>query len=90
MITIQKVTSNFQSVPPASLQTFIDAPNRVQYSTVHIPNAQKFFDHRQVHRDFFITLFTYSCSFSVLNFMLPASRPNFVAIGRTIQKAGLA
>jgi hypothetical protein len=43
MITIQKVTSNVQSVP-ASLQTFIDTPNcvledRVQYSTVHIPNV---------------------------------------------------
>jgi len=41
MNTIQKVTSNVQSVP-ASLQTFIDTPNcvledRVQYSTVHIP-----------------------------------------------------
>jgi hypothetical protein len=40
MITIQKVTSNVQSVP-ASLQTFIDTSNciiedRVQYSTVHI------------------------------------------------------
>ena len=35
---------------PASLQTFIDTPNcvledRVHYSTVHIPNAQKRFDH---------------------------------------------
>jgi len=44
MITIHKVTSNVQSVPPASLQTFIDTPNcvledRVQYSTVHIPNV---------------------------------------------------
>jgi len=43
MITIQKVTSNVQSFP-ASLQTFIDTPNcvledRVQYSTVHIPNV---------------------------------------------------
>jgi hypothetical protein len=42
-ITIQKVTSNVQSVP-RSLQTFIDTPNcvleeRVQYSTVHIPNV---------------------------------------------------
>ena len=51
-------------VSPASLQTFIDTPNRVledrvQYSTVHIPNAQKFFDHRQVHRDFLITLYVY-------------------------------
>jgi hypothetical protein len=58
-------------VSPASLQTFIDTPNcvledRVQYSTVHIPNA--FCDGhlqlincvgivRQVHRDFLITLY---------------------------------
>jgi hypothetical protein len=61
-------------VSPASLQTFIDMPNcvledRVQYSTVHIPNV---FCHghlqiincvgivycnRQVHRDFLITLY---------------------------------
>ena len=38
MITIQKATSN------AGLLTFIDTPNcvledRVQYSTVHIPNV---------------------------------------------------
>jgi hypothetical protein len=45
-------------VSPASLQTFIDTPNcvledRVQYSTVHIPNV--FCDgHRQVHRGFLI------------------------------------
>jgi hypothetical protein len=44
MITIQKVTSKVQNAPPASLQTFIDTPNcvledRVQYSTVHIPNV---------------------------------------------------
>jgi uncharacterized protein YoxC len=43
MITIQKVTSNVQSIP-ASLQTFIDKPNcvledRVQYRTAHIPNV---------------------------------------------------
>jgi hypothetical protein len=43
MITIQKFTSNIQSVP-ASLRTFIDTPNSVledcvQYSTVHIPNV---------------------------------------------------
>jgi len=58
-------------VSPASLQTFIDMPNcvledRVQYSTVHIPNV--FCDShlqiiscvgivRQVHRDFLITLY---------------------------------
>jgi hypothetical protein len=64
-------------VSPASLQTFIDAPNcvledRVQYSTVHIPNL--FCDghlqiincvgivrirwiFHQVHRDFLITLY---------------------------------
>jgi len=52
MITIQKFTSNVQSVPPASLQTFIDTPNcvledRVQYSTVHIPNVF-FDDHLQI------------------------------------------
>ena len=44
MITIQKVTINVQSSPPASLQTIIDTPNcvleeRVQYSTVLIPNV---------------------------------------------------
>jgi hypothetical protein len=43
MITRQKVTRNVQSVPRHS-QTFIDTPNcvfedRVQYSTVHIPNV---------------------------------------------------
>jgi len=43
MITMQKVTSNVQSVPRQS-QTFTDTPNcvledRVQYSTVHIPNV---------------------------------------------------
>ena len=58
-------------VSPASLQTLIDTPNcvledRVQYSTVHIPNV--FCDDhlqiincvgtvRQVHRDFLITLY---------------------------------
>jgi hypothetical protein len=47
MITIQKDTNNFQSVP-ASFQTFIDKPkyvleNRVQYSTVHIPNVMAIF-----------------------------------------------
>jgi hypothetical protein len=44
MITIQKVTSNVQSVLRQSLQTFNDTPNcvledRVPYSTVHIPNV---------------------------------------------------
>ena len=44
MITIQKVTSNVQSVPPPSLQIVIDTPNcvlgdRVHCSTVHIPNV---------------------------------------------------
>jgi len=56
----------------ASLQTFIDTPNcvledRVQYSSVHIPNV--FYDgdiqiinyvgdcNRQVHGDFLITLY---------------------------------
>jgi hypothetical protein len=43
MSTIQKVTSNIQSVP-ASLQTLIDTPdcvleNRVQYSAVRVPNV---------------------------------------------------
>ena len=47
----------------ASLQTFIDTPNcviedRVQYSTVHIPNVLCD-GHRQVHRDFLITLYIY-------------------------------
>jgi hypothetical protein len=40
------------SVSPASLQTFIDTPNcvlkdRVQYSTVHIPNVLSD-DHPQI------------------------------------------
>ena len=43
MTTIRKVTSNVQSAP-ASHHTFIDTPNcvledRVQYSTVQIPNV---------------------------------------------------
>jgi hypothetical protein len=57
---------------PASLQTFIDTPNcvledRVQYSTVRIPNVFcklfKIFLHvflycnHQVHRNFLITLY---------------------------------
>jgi hypothetical protein len=48
-------------VSPASLETFINTPNcvledRVQYSTVHIPNV--FCNgHRQVHSDFLITLY---------------------------------
>jgi len=42
MITTQKVTSNIQSVPRQSPDT--DTPNcvledRVQYSTIHIPNV---------------------------------------------------
>jgi len=58
-------------VSPASLQTFIDTPNcvledRVQYSTVHIPNAfcdeTVFFLCRnyQVQRDVLITLYNYA------------------------------
>jgi hypothetical protein len=56
---------------PSSLQTFIDTPkcvleDRVQYSTVHIPNVfcdghiqiiNFFYCNRQVHRDFLITLY---------------------------------
>ena len=63
-------------VSPASLQTFIDTPNcvledRVQYSTVHIPNvfcdchlqlvSCVLYCNRQVHRDFLITLYIHSC-----------------------------
>jgi hypothetical protein len=57
-------------VSPASLQTFIDTPNcvleaRVQFSTVHIPNAfcdGHFFAcflycNHQVHGEFLITLY---------------------------------
>ena len=70
-ITIQKVTSNVQSVP-RHLQTFIDTLNcvledRVQYRTVHIPNVFRDGNlqiiscvgdcNRQVHRDFLITLY---------------------------------
>jgi len=61
---------------PASLQAFIDTPNcvledRVQYSTVHIPNIfcvghlqytvflrVFLYCNRQVHRDFLITLYS--------------------------------
>jgi hypothetical protein len=47
---------------PTSPQTFIGTPNcvledRVQYCTVHIPTVFGD-DHRQVHRDFLITLYT--------------------------------
>jgi len=70
MITIQKVTSNFK-VSPTNLQTFIDTPNcvledRVQYSTVHIPNVlcnghlqliNCVGIFRQMHRSFLITLY---------------------------------
>ena len=63
-------------VSPASLQTFIDTSNyvledRVQYSTVHIPNVicdgslQLFscalYCNRHVHRDFLMTLYLYLC-----------------------------
>ena len=69
MITTQKVTSNIQSVPRQSPDT--DTPNcvledRVQYSTVHIPNAfcdeTVFFLCRnyQVQRDVLITLYNYA------------------------------
>jgi hypothetical protein len=54
-------------VSPASLQTFIDTPNcvledRVQYSTVQIPNGHLqlincVYCNRQVHRDVLITLY---------------------------------
>jgi len=58
-------------VSPASLQKLIDAPNyvledRVQYSTVHIPNvfclkycifACFLYCNRQAHRDFLITMY---------------------------------
>jgi len=68
----RKVEAMFK-VSPASLQALIDSPNcvledRVQYSTVHIPNV--FCDGhlqiiscvrivRKVHRDFLITLYNY-------------------------------
>jgi len=72
-------------VSPASLQTFIDTPNsiledRVQYSTVHIPNvlcdenvwntvffACFLYCNRQVHSDYLITLYkrTVMCSYSL-------------------------
>ena len=58
-------------VSPASLQTFIDTPNcvledRVQYSTVHIPNVFRdghlqpisfVYCNRHVPREFLITLY---------------------------------
>ena len=58
-------------VSPANLQTFIDTPNcvledRVQYSTVHIPNVfcdghlqiiSLLYRNRQVCREFLITLY---------------------------------
>jgi len=70
IITIQKFTSNVQSIP-ASLQTFINTPNcvlegRVQRSTAQITNVFRddhlqiiifVFCNRQVHRDFLITLY---------------------------------
>jgi len=64
-------------VSPASLQAFIDTPNcvfedRVQYSTVHIPNVFcdgypqliscvgiVLYRNRQVHGDFLIILYTH-------------------------------
>ena len=70
MITIQKVTSNVQSVPRQSPDVYWHAElcsrRRVQYSTVHIPIV--FCDGhlhiincvgtvRQVHRDFLIILY---------------------------------
>ena len=71
MITIQKVTSNVQSVPCQS-PDIIDPPNsvledRVQYNTVHIPNvfcdghlqliSCVLYSNRQVHGDFLFTLY---------------------------------
>ena len=58
-------------VSPASLQTFNNTPNcvledRVHYSAVHIPNV--FCDgHRQVHRNFVITLYTSRKIFACYN-----------------------
>jgi len=61
-------------VSPASLQKFIDTPNcvfedRVQYSTVYIPNVfcdghfqiiNNVYCNRQMHRDFLISLYNLS------------------------------
>ena len=69
MTQYRKLQEMFK-VPPANLQTFIDIPNcvledRVQYSTVHIPNVfcdghlqliNCVYCNRQVHRDLLITL----------------------------------
>jgi hypothetical protein len=71
MITLQKVTSNVQSVPRHS-PDIIDTPNSVledcvQYSTVRIPNVLChvhlqlidcfLYCNRQVHRHFLINLY---------------------------------
>jgi hypothetical protein len=70
MITIQKVASNVQSGPRQS-PDFIHTPkcfleDRVQYSTVHIPNVfcdghlqitSFLYCNLQVHTDFLITLY---------------------------------
>jgi hypothetical protein len=70
MITIQKVTSNIQSVPSQSPDIYWHAEvcvleDRVQYSTAHIPNvlcdghlfACLLFCNHHVHRDVLITLY---------------------------------
>ena len=68
-------------VSSASLQIFIDTPDcvledRVQYSTVHIPNVfcdetvrntvflRVLYCNRQVHRDFLITLYIYTYTYT--------------------------
>ena len=71
-------------VSPASLQTFIDKPNcvledRVQYSTVHIPNVFcdghlqlincALYCNRQAHRDFLITLYLFRLPFLAIKYL---------------------
>ena len=78
MITIQKVTSNVQSVPSQSPRHLVTrravfSKTVVQYSTVHIPNVfcdghlriiSCVYCNRQVHRDFLITLYRTYRSFA--------------------------
>ena len=79
-------------VSPASLQTFIDMPNcvledRVQYSTVHIPNVfcdghlqliNCVYYNYQVHRDFLITLCIYINIYCIYTYIYSDFRRTFL------------
>jgi hypothetical protein len=68
MITIQKVTNTVPSVSRQSPDIYWHAEDRVQYSTVRIPNvfcdshlfACFFPCNHQMHRDFLITLYIHT------------------------------